>query len=129
MGRAASLQPRLAASTANAGCIALQRPDPSILSEAIPLFFIGQNRDGFWVARDADGSVGGVFLLKRSALKFADRNTQPVGCAKMFVARRFELDIENKGNPLVARLGAIKGVLTRLASRLTVFVGTASRQD
>ena len=44
-----------------------QRPDPSILSEAIPLFFIGQNRDGFWVARDADGRVGGIFLLKQSA--------------------------------------------------------------
>jgi hypothetical protein len=104
-----------------------QRPDPSILSEAIPLFFIGQNRDGFWVARDADGRVGGIFLLKRSALKFADRNTPPVGCAKMFLSGRFELDIENKGNPLVARLGAAKRVLTRPASTLTV--GTATRQD
>jgi hypothetical protein len=106
-----------------------QRPDPSILSEAIPLFFIGQNFDGFWVARDADGRVGGIFLLKQSALKFADRNAPPVGCAKMFLSERFELDIENKGNPLVARLGAIKHVLTRHAPRLSAFVGTATRQD
>ena len=106
-----------------------QRPDPSILSDAIPLFFIGRNRDGFWVARDADGRVGGIFVLKQSALQFADKNAPPVGCAKMFLSERFELDIENKGNPLVARLGAAKRVFTRLARRLTAFVGTATRQD
>ena len=105
-----------------------QRPDPSILSDAIPLFFIGQNRDGFWVARDADGRVGGIFVFKQSALQFADKNAPPVGCAKMFLSERFELDIENKGNPLVARLGAAKRVLTRVARRLTAFVGTATRQ-
>ena len=104
-----------------------QRPDPSILSDAIPLFFIGRNRDGFWVARNADGRVGGIFLRKQSALKFADRNAPPVGCAKMFLSGRFELDIENKGNPLVACLGAAKRVLTRLAPRLTAFV--AQRRD
>jgi hypothetical protein len=106
-----------------------QRPDPSILSEAIPLFFIGQNRDGFWVARDVDGRVGGIFLRKQSALKFADRNAPPAGCATMFLSERFELDIENKGNPLVAHLGAAKRVLTRLAPRLTAFIGTATPQD
>src|SRR5665811_405687 len=68
-----------------------RRPDPSILSEAIPLFFIGRNKDGFWVARDADGSAGGIFLLKRSALQFANTNTQPRGCATMCVSERFEL--------------------------------------
>jgi hypothetical protein len=106
-----------------------RRPDPRILCEAIPLFFIGQNRDGFWVARDADGRVGGIFLRKQSALKFADKNAPPVGCAKMVLSGRFELDIENKGNPLVARLGAAKRVLTRLAQRPTAFIGTATRQD
>jgi hypothetical protein len=91
-----------------------QRPDRSILSEAIPLFFIGQNRDGFWVARDVDGRVGGIFLLKQSSLKFADKNAPPVGCAKMYLLGRFELDIKNKGNPLVARLGAAKRVLRQI---------------
>src|SRR5665811_2380665 len=67
------------------------------LSEAIPLFFIGRNKDGFWVAREADGRVGGIFVLKRSALLFANTNTQPRGCATMFLSERFELDIENKG--------------------------------
>ena len=105
-----------------------QRPDPSVLSEAIPLFFIGRNRDGFWVARDADGRVGGIFLRKQSALKFAKRIGQPGGCATMFLSERFELDIENKGNPLIACLGAAKRVLTRLAPRLTAFIGTATRR-
>jgi hypothetical protein len=106
-----------------------QRPDPSIISDAIPLFFIGRNRDGFWVARDADGRVGGIFLLKQSALKFAHRSAQPAGCATMFLPERFELDIENKGNPLIARVDVAKRVLTRLAPRLTSFRGTATRQD
>ena len=99
-----------------------QRPDPSILSDAIPLFFIGQNRDGFWVARDADGRVGGVFVLKQSALQFADKNAPPVGCAKMFLSERFELDIENKGNPLVARLGAAKRVFFSTLAVRRVFL-------
>jgi hypothetical protein len=58
-----------------------QRPHPDILSEAIPLFFIGRNKDGFWVALNSDGSAGGIFLLKRSALWFTHRKTQPWGCA------------------------------------------------
>ena len=29
--------------------------DASIVSDAIPAFFIGRNKDGFWVARDAKG--------------------------------------------------------------------------
>jgi hypothetical protein len=68
-------------------------------------------------------------LLKQSALKFAHRSAQPAGCAKMFLSERFELDIENKGNPLIARLGAAKRVLTRLAPRLISFRDTATRQD
>jgi hypothetical protein len=100
-----------------------QRPDPSLISEAIPLFFIGRNKDGFWVARDADGSAGGIFLLQRSALQFANTNTQPRGCATMFVEERFELDIENKGNPFVNRLGAAKRLVSRLAQRLAASIG------
>jgi hypothetical protein len=106
-----------------------QRPDPSVLSETIPLFFIGRNREGFWVARDADGRVGGIFLRKQSALKCAKTISQPGGCATMFFSGRFELDIENKSNPLVARLGAAKRILTHLVSRLTSFIGTATRRD
>ena len=97
----------------------LRRPAADVLSPAIPLIFIGRNRDGFWVARDADGHFGGIFLSKRSALRFADRHTRPAGCATMILSERFELDIENRGNPLVARLGAAKRILTRIAKGFT----------
>ena len=29
--------------------------DPGVVSEAIPAFFIGRNKEGFWVARDVKG--------------------------------------------------------------------------
>jgi hypothetical protein len=82
--------------------------DPDIVSATIPAFFIGRNKDGFWVARDADGRLGGVFLLESSALTFARRNSQPTGCATIYPSETVELDIENSGNPLVARLAAVK---------------------
>ena len=94
------------------------RPSSEILSEAIPLFFIGRNEDGFWVARESDGRIGGIFLRKRSALRFANRSAQPGGCAIMFLSERLELDVENKGNPLVAHLAAAKRIVSRLAHGL-----------
>jgi hypothetical protein len=87
--------------------------DPGVVSEAIPAFFIGRNKEGFWVARDVKGRIGGLFLLKNSALLFARRNSWPAGCATIFLSERFELDLENKGNPLIAQLG----LLIRFAMR------------
>lgn len=87
--------------------------DSGIVSEAIPAFFIGRNKDGFWVARDVKGQVGGIFLLENSALSFARRRSQPTGCATIFPSERIELDLENSGNPLVPYLGS----LMRLAKR------------
>lgn len=83
------------------------RPDPSTLSESIPLFFVGRNRNGLWIAREAEGRTGGIFLFKRSALRFAQKNSGPSGCATMLLAGRLELDVNNHGNPLVARLAAV----------------------
>lgn len=106
-----------------------RRPGAHVLSKAIRLFFIGRNRDGLWVARDAEGRVGGLFWRKRSALNFADENTAPVGCAKMFLSQPFELDIENDGNRLVAHLGAAKRMLTRFQTALGALSGTATPHD
>jgi hypothetical protein len=93
--------------------------DASIVSEAIPAFFIGRNKEGFWVARDVQGQIGGIFLLQNSARSFAKKHCQPAGCATIFPSERFELDLENKGNPFVAQLGS----LTRLAMRYRQRVG------
>jgi hypothetical protein len=91
-----------------------RRPDARVLSETIPLFFIGRNKNGLWVAREAEGRTGGVFLFKRSAVRFAAKTSAPAGCATMFLAERFELDVENQGNPLVTWLDAIRRGWRRL---------------
>ena len=87
------------------------RPDPRVLSASIPLFFIGRNKHAFWVARAAEGQGGGIFLLKRSALRFAAKNSAPTGCATMFLSERFELDVENQGGVLAGALDAMIRIL------------------
>jgi hypothetical protein len=60
------------------------------------------------------GRIGGIFLLKSSAISSAKRRGGKAGCATILLSDRFELDLKNKGNPLIARLGSLK----RFASRL-----------
>ena len=88
------------------------RPDSVVLSESIPLFFIARNRAGLWVAREAAGHTGGIFLFKRSAVRFAEKSSAPRGCATMLLAERLELDVENCGNQLIGWIG---GVLSLVA--------------
>jgi hypothetical protein len=78
--------------------------DPSVLNASIPAFFIGRDKDGFWLARDVKGRVGGIFLLESSALAFARRHSWPSGCATIYPSEKFELDVENQGNPLIIYL-------------------------
>ena len=105
-----------------------QRPSPEILSDAIPLFFIGRNEDGFWVARECEGRVGGIFLRKQSALRFANRSAQPAGCAIMFLSERFELDVKNEGNPFVARLAPAIRSGSRLAQRAAAWAAAMAKR-
>jgi hypothetical protein len=97
--------------------------DPGIVNETIPAFFIGRNMEGFWVARDANGQIGGIFLLKDSAVSFAKRNSPPTGCAIIFPSEKIELDLDNRGNPLVAQLGWLKRLVKRCRQRLVAFIG------
>lgn len=89
--------------------------DPTVISASIPAFFIGRDRDGLWLARDARGENGGIFLFRSSALAFARRAAGSAGCATVFLSEPFELDVENHGNPLA---GYLKPLL-----RLVIFVG------
>jgi hypothetical protein len=93
-----------------------RRPDPSALSEAIPLFYIGCNKNGFWVVREAAGGSGGLFLFKQSAARFARRQSEPGGCAMMFLAEPFDLDVENQG-------GRVAGVLAAACKFVVRFIG------
>ncbi len=99
------------------------RPGPEDLSEAIPVFFIGRNRDGLWVARDADGKSGGLFWSKEGAIRFAKQNAWPAVCGTVIVSDRLELDIENGGNPFVTKIVVLK----RLMNKVIVSVRKAAR--
>jgi hypothetical protein len=94
--------------------------DPGIVNDEIPAFFIGRNREGFWVTRDVNGKIGGIFLLEHSALSFARKHSEPAGCATIFPSERFELDLENNGNPLVAQVGWLKRLARGGRQRIAV---------
>jgi hypothetical protein len=91
-----------------------RRPDASALSEAIPLFYIGRNKGGLWVVREAAGGSGGLFLFKQSAARFARRQSEPAGCAMMFLAEPFELDVENQGGRIAGLIAAAYKIVARL---------------
>jgi hypothetical protein len=100
-----------------------QRPSLHVLSEIIPLFYICQNRHGFWVARDAEGRCGGLFLRKESAFRFARAKSEPTGCALMLLNEPLELDVENQGNRILAPLGVAIDTMVRRTPRLAAFLG------
>jgi hypothetical protein len=97
--------------------------DPGCVSDAIPAFFIGRNGDGFWVARDAKGRIGGLFLFEAGALSFARRNSAPTGCATIYPTTAFELDLKNMGNPVVAPLLSLKRLAARARQRMAALIG------
>jgi hypothetical protein len=101
-----------------------RRPDADVLSNSISLFFVGQNKHGFWFAREAEGRSGGLFLLKRSAVRFANKTHESAGCATMFLAEPFELDVENQGNHLLAQIGAAADGVARRAPGIADFIGS-----
>jgi hypothetical protein len=97
--------------------------DPSVVSEAIPAFFIGRNREGFWVARGVNRQIGGIFLFEDSALSFARKHSHPAGCAMIYPTERFELDLDNSGNPLVVQLGLLMRMARRPRQQAAALIG------
>jgi hypothetical protein len=91
------------------------RPDDTVLSGSIPLFFIGRNQNGFWVAREAAGRCGGLFLFRRSAARFARRNDLAGGGATMLVEHSIELDLPNRGGRLVELIAGTIDIVRRRA--------------
>jgi hypothetical protein len=85
----------------------LQPLDPDIVNESIPAFFIGRNSDGFWVARDVKGRIGGIFLFESSARTFARRHSRLRGCATILLSERFELNLKNNGNVFAAHFASL----------------------
>jgi hypothetical protein len=83
------------------------RPHSQMLSETIPLYFVARNISGFWIAREAAGRIGGIFLFQGSALRFARKISAPGGCATMLLRQRLELDVPNRGSKITAWLNAM----------------------
>jgi hypothetical protein len=81
--------------------------DPNVISDSIPAFFIGRNAYGLWVAREAKGRIGGLFMLKSSAVSFAREQSRPSGCASIFPTEHVELDLKNEGNLLASYLAPL----------------------
>jgi len=104
------------------------RPDDTVLSDSIPLFFIGRNENGFWVAREAAGRCGGLFLFRWSANRFARRNGLAGGGATMLVEHSIELDVPNHGSRLVELIGIAIDIVRRHAPSVTNLIETAIAQ-
>jgi hypothetical protein len=98
------------------------RPDATVLSDSIPLFYIGRNQEGFWVVREAEGQIGGLFLLRCSALRFARQKSLPAGCATMFVTEPLELNTDDQGSRLIAPIAALKGMAKRYTARAPAII-------
>jgi hypothetical protein len=104
------------------------RPDDTVLSDSIPLFFIGRNQNGFWVAREAASRCGGLFLFKWSATRFARLNGFAGGGATMFVEHSIELDLPNEGSRLAELVGTTIDIMRRRAPLVTNVIGAAMRE-
>jgi hypothetical protein len=105
-----------------------KRPDRAVLSDSIPLFFIGRNRNGFWVARESEGRSGGLFLFRRSATRFARKKSSPSGCATMLVKRSIELDLPNQGSRVVEPIATVLEITKRRMPLVATFIGMAAQE-
>ncbi|WP_271623473.1 hypothetical protein [Bradyrhizobium sp. CCBAU 11430] len=60
---------------------------------SVPLIVVGRNRRGNWVARELEGSFGGLFVSRAQALKYAlvKNGHHPESIIEL--TREIELDI------------------------------------
>lgn len=71
-------------------------PNPDQLNLDCPIFLIGKNHCGQWVARDADGLYGGLFTSRDAATRYAlfenghhpERIYQVVGYLELYPEKR-----------------------------------------
>jgi hypothetical protein len=101
------------------------RPDQTVLSDSIPLFFVGRNQSGFWVARESEGRCGGLFLFKGSAARFAREQSSPRGGATMIVEHTIELDLSNQGSRLAELIATTIDIVRRRAPPVATFIAMA----
>jgi hypothetical protein len=104
------------------------RPDETVLSDSIPLFFIGRNQNGFWVVREAAGRGGGLFLFRRSAARFARSNGLAGSGATMLVEHSIELDLPNRGSRFIELIVTTIDIVRRRAPFVISLIEVAIAQ-
>lgn len=130
---ATAVRRRTCAASSDAVIELPRRPDASAINEAIPLFYIGRNRAGLWVAREARGNSGGIFLFKRSAMRFAKEESEPAGCAMMVLNEPLEFYVQSPPSrsvtPFVAprRMGRLAAIVASMAAAGSKLVARLSR--
>jgi hypothetical protein len=105
-----------------------ERPDRTVLNDSIPLFFIGRNQSGFWVARESEGRSGGLFLFRRSAARFARKKSLPAGCAIMLVEQPIELDLPNQGSRFAGPVATGMEIIRRYTPLVATLIGMAAQE-
>jgi hypothetical protein len=103
------------------------RPDHSALNDSIPLFFVGRSQSGFWIVRESEGRSGGLFLLRRSATRFARKKGSPGGCATMFV-EHLELDVPNQGGRVAELIARAMDLTKQRLPLLVNFIAVAAAE-
>ena len=80
---------------------------PAVKGLESPLFLVGQDRQGNWVARDQSGLCGGLFVGRDEALKFARAENGNRPQAIVMVDDVLELDMSVTPRTRQALLGAV----------------------
>ncbi len=106
-------QPALFAATPLASNSLPERPDARVLNGVTPFFFVGRNKHGFWRAREARGTDRRHVPSAALGFRFAQEASAPPGCATMLLAKPFELEAVNAGNPIVGWIDAVLDLVSR----------------
>ena len=80
---------------------------PAVSGLESPLFLVGKDRHGNWVARDQSGLCGGLFVGRDEALKFARAENGNRPQAIVMVDEVLELDMSVASRASRALLGAV----------------------
>jgi hypothetical protein len=90
---------------------------PAVKGLESPLFLVGQDRHGNWVARDQSGLCGGLFVGRDEALKFARAENGNRPQAIVMVDDVLELDMSTTPHASRALLGAASAARPKQSAR------------
>ena len=75
-----------------------QHEPPSLFRP--PIFMVGQDERGNWIAQDLDGVFGGLFVSRDAAMRYIRSEKGPQPRAVVMVSGVLDLDMSRKREPL-----------------------------